>query len=144
MTVYFDSSALAKAYLVEAGTDRVEQLLREAGEVVLSVLCVPEVLSAASRLRRGGLVTAEQYLRIKDELTGDVGEATVMDLTPEVIARAIRCLEDTPLRTLDALHLGAALSYPCDLLVSADRRQTEAAGLLGLTAELVGAGRAPA
>lgn len=50
----------------------------------------------------------------------------------EAFEQAIRCLEQYPLRTLDALHIGTALAYQPDLFVSADRRQVEAAKREGL------------
>ncbi len=138
MIVYMDSSALAKRYVREEGSDRVLELTREATEIVLDVLCVPEVLSGCNRLRRETRISFEQYLMIKAELTEDVREATVIDLGNDVVATAIRCLEESSVRTLDALHVAAAATYACDLFVTGDKRQMEAARLMGLAVEFLG------
>jgi hypothetical protein len=53
-------------------------------------------------------------------------------MTPEVVARTIKCLENDPLRAMDALHLGCALVVEPDLFVSSDHRQIQAAGKEGL------------
>jgi predicted nucleic acid-binding protein len=46
---FFDSSAFAKRYIEESGSQNVDALCQEAGEVGLSVLCVPEIVSALNR-----------------------------------------------------------------------------------------------
>ena len=49
MKTFFDSSAFAKRYVEEPGSQTVDSLCREATEVALSVLCVPEIISALMR-----------------------------------------------------------------------------------------------
>jgi predicted nucleic acid-binding protein len=137
MRIAFDTSALAKRYVVERGTARVLELCSQATEVVVSVLCVPETLSALNRLRREGRLTSDEYVAAKKELAGDMAQATVVQVTSTVLARAIEVLEKMALRTLDAIHLAVALDSGCDLFVSADVPQCEAAAELGLTIERI-------
>lgn len=136
MRLFLDSSALAKRYVRESGTDMVQALLSAADEVILSVLAVPELISAFNRLRREKKISRKQYLSLKNNLAGDIAQATVIDLTPAVIEHAVRSLEEFPLRTLDALHIGAAITSSADLFVSADLRQCESARALHLKVEL--------
>ena len=139
MRVAFDSSALAKRYALERGSDRVAELCARAEEVILSVVCIPEILSALNRLRRERLLTRNRYVRIKRALAADVEQATVLAITPPVLGRTVAALEKAPLRTLDAIHAATGLDSACELFVSADKRQCNAARKMGLTVELVGA-----
>ena len=139
MRVAFDSSALAKRYVLERGSDRVAELCARAEEVILSVVCIPEILSALNRLRRERLLTRNRYVRIKRALAADVEQATVLAITPPVLGRTVAALEKAPLRALDAIHVATGLDSACELFVSADKRQCDAARKMGLTVELVGA-----
>lgn len=138
MRIFLDSSALAKRYIFEPGTEQVLRRCREADEIVLSALCVPELISAFNRLRREGKLTAARYRRLKGDLAADLEQATIVDLTPSVVHRTIFCLEHAPLRALDAIHAASAAESLCDLFISADRRQCEAAARLKLRIENVG------
>jgi uncharacterized protein len=138
MRIAFDTSALAKRYVAELGTSRVLELCAQATEVIVSVLCVPETLSGLNRLRREGRLPPEAYTTAKADLAGDMTQATIVPVTPSVVARTIEILEKTTLHTLDAVHLAVAIDAACDLFVSADARQCEAANELGLKLEQVG------
>jgi len=135
MRICFDSSALAKRYVAEPGTERVLEFCSLAREVILSVLCVPEIISAMNRLRREEKLSAQQYLTLKEELAADIRQATIVAVTQPVVARTIELLEKASLGTLDAIHVATALDSSCELFVSADRQQSAAARLAGLTVE---------
>lgn len=136
--IAFDSSALAKRYIAESGTQRMTALCQAADEVIVSVLCLPEILSALNRLRREESLLDEQYSSLKADLIADLAEASVVTITEPLLAYAIRVLESMPLRTLDAIHIATAMETQCDLFVSADQRQCQAAAVFGLKVENVG------
>jgi len=138
MRVYFDSSALAKKYIEEPGMDEVKDKCGQAEEVLVSGICLPEIVSAFCRLRREGRMPEAIYRRLRDELAMDLTQATVIDPGFEVLAEAVACLEKTALRTLDAIHAASARHAQCDLFVSADKRQCEFVRSLGMKAEWVG------
>ena len=52
MRVFLDSSSFAKRFVEEPGSEQVEEICAEATELGLSVLCVPETVSALNRRRR--------------------------------------------------------------------------------------------
>ena len=141
MRAFLDSSALAKRYIHgyvrEPGAARVCTLLETARELLLSVLAVPEVVSALNRLCRESKLTREQYEATKQLLVADVRDATIVALTQTVLARSVDCLEQHPLRASDAIHVSSALEAGVDCFVSADRRQCEAARAMGLSVEEV-------
>lgn len=132
MRVYFDSSAFAKRYIAETGTAEVLAWCERASELALSVIAVPELISAFCRLRREGRLTGAQYQNIKSDLLADIADALVCDTTPQVIALAVRALESGPLRGMDAIHLGAALACAAEVFISADAHQCHAAERFGL------------
>ncbi|MBN1393647.1 MAG: type II toxin-antitoxin system VapC family toxin [Pirellulales bacterium] len=138
MRIAFDTSALAKRYIEERGTARVAELCAGAEEVVVSVLCAAEMISGMNRLRREGFLSSRKYAALKKELAADLAQAAIAQITPEAVAGAVDILEQTSLRTLDALHVAAAIDKQCDLFVSADAAQCEAAEKLGLTTERIG------
>lgn len=132
MRVFFDSSALVKRYIREAGTDDVLAWCDRATELAVAVIAVPEVISAFRRLVREGRLSGTQYAPLKADLGADLADAVVCELSAQVVQRAIAALEAHPLHAMDALHIAAALVGTADVFVSADARQCAAAGALGL------------
>ena len=132
MRAYFDSSALAKRYVEEAGTAQVLESCDRATELALSVIAVPELISAFCRLKREGKLTGAQYRQLKNDLMSDLTDALVCDTTPEVVQLAVKALESSSLRGIDVLHIGAALACRAALFDSADAKQCAAAKGSGL------------
>ncbi len=132
MRTFFDSSGLAKRYIKEQGSDKVETLLAEATEAAVSLICPPEITSALSRLRRQSSISAAQYDTAKKALFEDIEDMSVCAITIPVVHGAIDLIERHPLRTMDALHVACALEWRADLFVSSDRRQLAAASKSGL------------
>ncbi len=137
MKTFFDSSALAKRYVEEEGSDTVELLCGEATELAVAVICVPEIVSALNRRRREGSLTKAQYRTAKSCLSAEVADATVINLVPEVIADAVRVLESNAVRAIDALHVAGALQWNAALFVSSDERQLSAAKKMKLRTKRV-------
>ena len=137
MRVFFDSSAFVKRYVQEQGTAAVLDWCERATEICLSGIALPEIVSAFCRLRREGRISEAEYRQLKSTLLLDIEDAAVGDLAPAVLAHAIAHLEASPLRAMDAIHVGTAVALEADVFVSADRRQLEAAATAGLRVEPV-------
>jgi uncharacterized protein len=133
--LFLDSSALAKRYIEEAGSGRVDELLAQASSLGISVLALPEVTSALCRRRREKTLTPKQYIQAKTALVADVGDAEIVHLTDAVVISAVRFLEEVRLRAADALHVACAREWGAGLFVSADGRQCKAARTGGLKVE---------
>jgi predicted nucleic acid-binding protein len=132
MKVFFDSSAFAKRYIEEPGSDTVENLCAQATMLGVSSICLPEIISALCRLKRDSIITKNQYDGAKDTLLRDFEDISVCNITPSVIGQTIHILETNTLRTLDALHIGCTLEWESDVFVSSDIRQISAAKKAGL------------
>ncbi len=132
MKAYLDSSSFAKRFVEEKGSDRVEATCAQTSELGLSVICVPEVVSALNRRKREHTLTAVQYCEAKQRLLDDVRDAVIVNLNTSVIGSAIRILETSPVRAMDALHVACALEWGADLFASSDGLQLKAAKKAGL------------
>jgi uncharacterized protein len=132
MRVFFDTSAFVKRYIAENGTDAVLEWCQRATEIGLSGIAIPELISAFCRLRRENKLSDQQYQQLKASLLADVEDIAIGDLTPVVLANTVLSLENNTLRAMDAIHIGSAIALECDVFVSADQRQIEAAANAGL------------
>ena len=135
MNVFLDSSALAKRYVEEPGSDRVEEILSSASSLGVSVISLPEVVSALCRRRREGKLSRQQYSKAKQALSDDIADASVVNVTERVVSRAVDLLESWPLRSSDSLQVASATEWLAELFVSADERQCAAARGYGLQVE---------
>jgi len=132
MRVFFDSSAFAKRYISEPGSDKVEKICSEAAMLGVRSICLPETISALCRLRRQSVITNDEYERAKQALLKDLGDALICNITPSVIKQCIDILEASKVRTLDALHIACALEFEAEAFVSSDMQQLSAAKAAGL------------
>jgi len=134
---FFDASTFAKRYVEENGSQLVDDICQEASELSLSVICVPEIISALNRRIREKRLSHQDYVAVKQYLSDDIRDAVIINLTPEVIATSASLLEASPLRAMDALHVACALESGADLFVSSDKRQITAARKAGLQTKYV-------
>jgi predicted nucleic acid-binding protein len=139
VALYIDSSALAKLYLPESDSDRLDDFLRSRRDLTISELAVTEVISAVARRRREGALTARQANRVRDAVLSDAqsGSFRRLDLNPVIHRQAERILLSTDsiaLRTLDALHIALAIFGEARSIVTFDVRLAEAAAVHGLQA----------
>ena len=132
MKLFLDSSVFAKRFVEESGSQQVEVLCSQATELCLSVICVPEIVSALNRRLREKSLTRQQYTQAKQRLSQDVRDAVIINLTPDIIQSSIEVLETAFVRTMDALHIACALAWGADLFASSDHRQATAAKAMGL------------
>jgi predicted nucleic acid-binding protein len=132
VNLFADSSALAKRYIADEKSDDFDGLLQRATSLTVSVLCVPEIISALCRRRRERALTSAQYATAKSALETDLADATVIQITDEVTLSSIRLLEGSSLRSSDAIQIASALAWHADVFASAEARQCAAARASGL------------
>ena len=132
MKIFLDTSAFAKRYVAENGSDTVRALCGEADTLAVSVICLPEILSTFNRLTRERRLTPAQYKKLKRDVFSDLGDADICEITTDVMNHVVQLLESNALRAMDAIHLACAMTYQADVFLSADRRQLAAARKAGL------------
>jgi predicted nucleic acid-binding protein len=137
MRILFDSSALFKRYAGEPGAEQVAALHERATAVVLAAHCHVELVSALTRQWREGAFEDAEYRRLRGRMREDFDAYRVESLSRTVEDFAMAAMAATPLRAMDALHIGTAQAARVQLFVTADRRQAAAAQSAGLRTELI-------
>ena len=110
---FFDSSALAKRYISETGSDWVIQTTNLASDNAVFVANITgvEIVSALSRRVRGGKLAAYDALAAISALTGDFSaEYFVTDISFAIAKAAMSLAEKHALRGYDAVQLAVALN----------------------------------
>jgi len=138
MKLLVDSSAFAKRYVQEHGSEEIEVFLQRASELALCIILVPEIISGLNRRLRERILSINDYRKLKSQLMEDVHDATVIQITPAVISHSVKLLENNVLRALDSFHVACALEWQADLFVTSDKRQLIAAKNAGLLTEFIG------
>ena len=132
MKVFLDTSAFAKRYVAEQGSDKVISLCQQADSLIVSVICLPELISTLSRLLREKKLAKADYRKLKGDAMADMADVDICQFTPDILASVVSLLESYPLRAMDTLHVASALIVEPDIFVSADHRQLSAAKKGGL------------
>ncbi len=105
--------------------------------MVVSSICLPEIISALSRLRRETKINTSQYNQCKKAAIEDFASFEVCQLSDEVLKTSIAILEHVDLRAMDALHVASAVEAKVSHFVSGDARQMAAAKKFGLVIDTV-------
>src|SRR6266705_1457457 len=103
--VYIDASALAKLYVPEAESERLDTFLCGRLGLMISELAITEVLSAVARRKREGELRPELANQIRGALLADADSGSFARLhwTPRCIARR-NALCSPRTRCLYAMH----------------------------------------
>lgn len=139
--MFLDASALAKAYIDEAGDANVRGLLRRAGgDLFLSEFVALEVLTSIRNAHRGR--PRKDYLKALQSFWSDYqSRFGLIDVDRSVVADAIDLTtthRDAKARSMDVLHLATALRLQASdrtrevTMVTSDRDMAELASDLGL------------
>lgn len=135
MNAYLESSAVVAWLLGEPDGDRVTTALAGAERVVTSALTLVECDRALLRAAATGRVQEADAARRRSALEGAARRWDVSAVTADQLDRARRPFPREPVRTLDALHLAAALRFHAEIgvtVVALDDRLRENARALGL------------
>lgn len=138
MKTFFDSSAFAKRYIADQQSEEVDNLCARATSLAVSIICIPEIISALARLNRESRITANQLKKGKEALLRDLSDAIICTLNSGVINQTIHVLENSSTRAMDAIHIACALEWQAEIFVSADHQQCLAAKKLGLLVATIG------
>jgi len=134
LKLFFDTSALIKNYIIESGSDKVEELLNQAENVYISSILEIETISVFKRLLLEKAVSSNEYEILKNEFETDYSFFTPADLSGPVIERAKLVIESHYLKSLDAIHLATALLLidEIDYFIVCDEKLIKAAVKEGL------------
>lgn len=127
MTLYADTSALLKRYVEEDDSARAVELLTTDSSLVTGRHTVVELRRNLARLLSGPALTESRRA-----FATDLESFSIVELDAATCELAATIGEQTGVRTLDALHLGAARRLGTALtFLTFDVRQALAARALG-------------
>ncbi len=127
MTLYADTSALLKRYVDEPDSDRAVELLVSDPDLVTGRHTIVEVRRNLARLLPATAATAE-----RGAFAEDIASLSIIELDAATCELAATIAEQAGVRTLDALHLGAARRLGTAMtFLTFDVRQAQAARALG-------------
>jgi predicted nucleic acid-binding protein len=135
MSLYLDTSALAKWYIAESDSDAFDEFIRDRAGALISRLTVVELRCALARRRRNREITAtveRAAFKLFESHVRD-GLFSVLTMQDAHFVAALQILEELrrmPLRTLDALHLAVARASKVRAVATADRVMSSAAQAL--------------
>lgn len=139
MIAYFDTSALAKRYVEEAGSDRVSHWLKEIEHLETSALTELELTAFLERCKREHRVDSPGYRRIMAGIERDirVGMVSLVAMDQEILKSGKKLIQQQRLRVADSIQLATALSSHRRFsgsmhFVCADQALLRAARLTGL------------
>lgn len=107
--IYFDTSALAKKYVIEAGSERIAQLMTEKSVMATSKLTYPEMLSALARRSKSGDISHTKFKELLTEFEADWNCLLIIDFQDELLGSIKRLIGKYYLRAADSIHLASAL-----------------------------------
>jgi hypothetical protein len=128
MPIYVDTSALLKRYLEEPDSDAAEAFLAADFAWFSGRHTYAEVRRNLARA-----VTGEDLVRIRDIFESDWRRTTVVELDEVTCRLAADVGEQSGLRSLDSLHIGAAARLGPEVLsfLTFDVRQAQVARQMG-------------
>ncbi|MEB3261670.1 MAG: type II toxin-antitoxin system VapC family toxin [Cyanobacteriota bacterium] len=137
---YFDTSALAKWYLNESGSEALVDFLKSLDVAVISSLTVTEMRSLLSRRRRMKDITVELESLVFAVFLEDIDRGWLQrypldDARYSEASNLMARYPEQPLRTLDALHLTLVAHAGISMLATADAVMADTATLMGLEVE---------
>jgi uncharacterized protein with PIN domain len=134
--VYAESSAVLAWLLGEPAAEAVREVLARAERVVSSTLTPLECGRALARGLALGHFNSDHAREAERLLTNAARSWALLEMTGAPLDRAARQFPSEPVRTLDALHLAAALEFQAALgalaMLSLDARIRENAAALGM------------
>jgi uncharacterized protein len=139
VTTYVDSSALVAVYVPERFSKAARKVLRTVPQVPFTQLHDLEVPNAFELLVGRGSISREEYQAVQKQLHDDIEARRLapvgVDLDRVFTSAGELSRVHTAkflTRSLDLLHVAAALSIECMRFVSADDRQLAVAKASGL------------
>jgi predicted nucleic acid-binding protein len=140
---YIDTSALAKWYLPEAGSDTFANWMQQQKDTCISSLTRTEFRCLLARRQRMGFLTGVQEQQLYAIFQRDCQDGHLLHfpVTDQHIINAELMIESLPtiaLRTLDALHLSIAHDISAKTLATADKIMAQAAQQLEIKVEWFG------
>jgi predicted nucleic acid-binding protein len=108
VNTYFDTSALAKKYVREPGSEEIINLWRAATAVFTSAVTYAEMMASLHRKRREVVVPAKTFERLLASFRDDWQSFYCIEVSGSLHPPIDRLVATYSLRGFDAIHLASA------------------------------------
>jgi len=122
MILFADTSALAKRYIEESGSDVVDELLSRADILIVSSITRIELNSAFSRRLKDRTLDEKSYKSALGEFNNDFEFIEVIKFDLEAESSAIDNIRKHNMKTLDAIQLSSVKMSKADMFITADKK----------------------
>lgn len=109
MICYFDTSALVKLYVEEAGSELVKVYVRKGLFVATSRVAYAEARAAFARAWREGILEDQEYIEVVSNFKEEWPAFFALDVSDSVLQRVDVLIDKYRLRGFDALHLASTV-----------------------------------
>lgn len=109
MIYFFDTSALIKRYIIEAGSEKADFLFSEAERIIISPVTKIEAFSTLKRLEIEKAITKEDHKKLKEEINLDFDFFTILSLNQDMENKCVELIDKYQLKTLDSIQLASCL-----------------------------------
>lgn len=106
---YLDTSALAKKYIKESGSEKVKDILGKEAIIATSKLTYAEMLSALIRRTRSGDISKSEAERFISDFENDWSEFYSVGVKDDIFSIIKRVIGLYSLRGVDSIHLASAV-----------------------------------
>ena len=113
---FWDSSAIIPLCIEEPQSRTIQDIAKKDSSLVVWWRTLVECYSAFSRLRRDGILSAEENAQVRARLASLPGAWTQIEPSDDIRDITLRLLQNYPLRAADALQLAAAVIWAEKLL----------------------------
>jgi predicted nucleic acid-binding protein len=109
--VYLETSAVVRWLFGEPDSPRIARCIEQSTEPLCSALTLLETQRALIRAERERPSRARRIRRLRGQFAEASADWHLLEITPDVRARAGEPFPVEPVRTLDAIHLATALQF---------------------------------
>lgn len=136
MKIFLDTSALAKRYIQEPGSEELEDLFcTVVTDIFVATLALPEFAAAVGRKIRDQEIAIEAAADAMKEFEQDwYNLFTKISLTDTIASSASSLALKYPIKGADAVHIATAVSVKTSLFVVSDQQIVKVSGKIGLKA----------
>lgn len=132
MNTYFDTSALAKRYLIEEGTDSVLKIYLQTEVICVSHIGYAEMIAVFHRKNMENKKNGKNFNAEIKRFKEDWEDFSLINVDENLHSILDKILEKYPLRGSDAIHLASAIATSLKLsgdliFASADEKLLKAA-----------------
>lgn len=130
MRIFVDTSTLFKKYVEEPGSRAFDDLLERATEIVVSPLTWIEMHATLIKCLREKTLPVDYMEKLKVEIKRDFTFFSRVYWNENLEEKAVEIVQNSTLKTLDAVQLASGVLSKSDIFVTSDRRLFEEADKL--------------